>query len=659
VSRQDFKRVHPAGHPDRREMAQDYNRLLGEVEALNRLTAAGGSGVTRVAGGFVITSDQFNELEARITGAPTGSAYPWQEVYWDDASAAYRDGDRSGTAAVIPLREINGDTGVAVGTRVRAWLSPGEGSYLFEYRSTMGGGGTTHNLLSATHPDTVVGSPARGAIVRGNSTPAWALYALGAANDYLGSDGSDLVYRTPAGGGQVLGTGRTLASTSPVSVSGVIGGSGDLSSDRTVGLAGLSGLGTANYVVGVNAGATGWEYKQLVAGANVTITHGVTTIQISASVAAAGHALLSATHTDTIASTPVAGGLIYATATPAWAQLGIGTAGQVLTVSAGPTLLPTWATPTAVAHDLLSATHGDTLAASVQVGDLVFGNSTPKWARLALGTAGQTLVVSPGPTSLPTWTTQNLLSASHPDTVPGPPVQGDLIYANSTPAWTKRAIGTSGQFLQVAGNEPVWGDGPAPGGKDLHHWRNVGTGGTLGTRLYSVASLSAAADLGSYAFLADRLYAAPFICPKAITLDQLIIRVTVAGSATANARLGIYESTSETNLYPGARVVDGGEVDCSSTGVKTATISTSLTAGKLYFLCVLFEEAFSILGTDGVGIPGVLGYDENPNVGDQATVCIRATQAYGALPATFPATHDRLQPSTGEETPLVFVRLSA
>ncbi len=35
------------------------------------------------------------------------------------------------------------------------------------------------------------------------------------------------------------------------------------------------------------------------------------------------------------------------------------------------------------AHNLLSATHGDTVADSVVRGDLLYGNSTPKWARLA------------------------------------------------------------------------------------------------------------------------------------------------------------------------------------------------------------------------------------------------------------------------------------
>lgn len=54
----------------------------------------------------------------------------------------------------------------------------------------------------------------------------------------------------------------------------------------------------------------------------------------------------------------------------------------------------------AEAHNLLSAGHGDTLAASVAAGDLLIGNSTPKWARLAKGSRGQVLRMG---ASLPEW----------------------------------------------------------------------------------------------------------------------------------------------------------------------------------------------------------------------------------------------------------------
>ena len=57
-----------------------------------------------------------------------------------------------------------------------------------------GGGGTPHNFLSATHPDTDPDSPVRGDILRGIAGPEWQRYALGAAGTYLRSDGNDIVF---------------------------------------------------------------------------------------------------------------------------------------------------------------------------------------------------------------------------------------------------------------------------------------------------------------------------------------------------------------------------------------------------------------------------------------------------------------------------------
>ncbi len=50
-------------------------------------------------------------------------------------------------------------------------------------------------LLDAS--DGLYSAPLRGAIIRGNSTPAWSRYALGAKGKYLGSDGTDATYSRP------------------------------------------------------------------------------------------------------------------------------------------------------------------------------------------------------------------------------------------------------------------------------------------------------------------------------------------------------------------------------------------------------------------------------------------------------------------------------
>ena len=64
-----------------------------------------------------------------------------------------------------------------------------------------------------------------------------------------------------------------------------------------------------------------------------------------------------------------------------------GSAGECLNSNGA--AAPSWAAcATLAAHNLLSATHGDTLAASVVRGDLIIGNSTPAHSRLAIGAAG-------------------------------------------------------------------------------------------------------------------------------------------------------------------------------------------------------------------------------------------------------------------------------
>jgi hypothetical protein len=76
------------------------------------------------------------------------------------------------------------------------------------------------------------------------------------------------------------------------------------------------------------------------------------------------------------------------------------------------------------AHNLLSATHLDTLAASVVAGDIIYGNATPKWARLAKGTDGQVLTLASG---LPSWASAGAATTAWP--APGKLKIGTTEYA--------------------------------------------------------------------------------------------------------------------------------------------------------------------------------------------------------------------------------------
>lgn len=60
-------------------------------------------------------------------------------------------------------------------------------------------GGSTHELLSATHTDTLAASVTRGDLIVGNSTPKWNRLAVGSTGKFLGTDGTDVGWKTLAG----------------------------------------------------------------------------------------------------------------------------------------------------------------------------------------------------------------------------------------------------------------------------------------------------------------------------------------------------------------------------------------------------------------------------------------------------------------------------
>jgi len=73
-------------------------------------------------------------------------------------------------------------------------------------------------------------------------------------------------------------------------------------------------------------------------------------------------------------------------------RLGVGSDGQVLTADSTQASGLKWATPSGGSNILLDGTnHTDTTNSAVQRGDVIIGNSTPKWTRLGKGTAKQVL----------------------------------------------------------------------------------------------------------------------------------------------------------------------------------------------------------------------------------------------------------------------------
>jgi hypothetical protein len=171
------------------------------------------------------------------------------------------------------------------------------------------------------------------------------------------------------------------------------------------------------------------------------------------------HNLIDSTvHGDTqVYAALVQGDIPFATAGLIWDKLAIGGAGQVLTVAGG---LPTWAAPGAVAHNMLSVTHSDTPGAvAVVAGDLMYGDGTPDWNRLPIGAGADVLTVVGGAPAwqAPAGAAHNILSATHTDT-PGAAavVRGDVLRGDATPDWNRLALGTQGFFFKSDGTDANW-----------------------------------------------------------------------------------------------------------------------------------------------------------------------------------------------------------
>jgi hypothetical protein len=129
--------------------ATDTNDLVRRVEQMDRVTGTGFTTAVRDNGGMVIRDNRPETIWARISGAPTGSKYPFVEVVrnvagtgWDDIPAPT---GRFGTATDTPAVELGGRTDVAVNAIVELNPLPGGGGWGF----TAGGGAGTWSTTAS------------------------------------------------------------------------------------------------------------------------------------------------------------------------------------------------------------------------------------------------------------------------------------------------------------------------------------------------------------------------------------------------------------------------------------------------------------------------------------------------------------------------------
>lgn len=151
--------------------------------------------------------------------------------------------------------------------------------------------------------------------------------------------------------------------------------SGDTAYEAFTPLASLAGAVLTSQVAGQTIGDTTNRLTKLWA-TDMTVTNQITG-SVSGSAGSAG-SVTNATLTTSLTNNGGTGGTIT---WPAGAPtLTIPTGGGTLGTNA---FNSTAFLSSVTAHNLLSATHGDTLTDSVIRGDIMYGNATPKWARLA------------------------------------------------------------------------------------------------------------------------------------------------------------------------------------------------------------------------------------------------------------------------------------
>ncbi|KKM18048.1 hypothetical protein LCGC14_1669620, partial [marine sediment metagenome] len=124
--------------------------------------------------------------QANITTVGTISSGTWQGT-----TVAINQGGTGQTtaqAAIDALSAVSGATNEHV-------LTKDTGTGNAKWKAAAGGG--VHTILDgSTHSDSVADGVTRGSIIYGNATPKWDELVVGGADTFLGSDGTDVSYRT-------------------------------------------------------------------------------------------------------------------------------------------------------------------------------------------------------------------------------------------------------------------------------------------------------------------------------------------------------------------------------------------------------------------------------------------------------------------------------
>lgn len=246
----------------------------------------------------------------------------------------------------------------------------------------------------------------------------------------------------------------------------------------------------------------------------------------------------------------------------------------------------------------------DVLITSVANNDIIqYDSASLLWKNESLSTAGIQPTLVSG-TNIKTINSTSLVGSGNVSVQPTLVAGTNIKYVNGF------SLLGSGDLLTPVG---------------IHGFTKPTTGLYLSTTLLGTTS-SFAAITG----VANRLTVYPFIATQDITIQALTIYVNtlVAG---ALARIVLYVNTTlNGGDYPGTKAWESSNLDCSTLGMKTASLSFTFNKGQIYWLGVHVSANAAILGCSQTNMLS-LGFN-----GVSQNYChLNQSTTFGSLPSNF------------------------
>lgn len=203
-------------------------------------------------------------------------------------------------------------------------------------------------------------------------------------------------------------------------------------------------------------------------------------------------------------------------------------------------------------------------------------------------------------------------------------------------------------YLATVGSAPSTPSGGGVVYEEAGLLKHKGTGGAIATAVplpapvagqyFYTASPSGVSTSATLSNGVLRLY--PVLIETTISIDRLGADVSVIGDSGSKVRLGIYADTGA--AYPGALVLDAGQIAGDSATVQALTISTTVLTPGLYWFGGAVQAVTSVQPTvrilSGYTPPVPLGLGTSLPSGGGSSVGFSQSSVTGALPGTFTAT---------------------